>query len=246
MVSRRAVAVWGLGVLAYTVAVFQRASLGVAGLDAQERFDTSAAVLALFGVLQLGVYAALQVPVGVLLDRVGPRRMLVAGGLLMAAGQLALALAGDVPTGLAARVLVGAGDAMTFISVLRLVPAWFPARRAPLVTQLTGLIGQGGQSSPRSRWRPACTRPAGRPAFAVAAGAGVLVALLVAVALRDRPGGRRSAPAVAPGAPLGARSPTPGGSPAPGSACGRTSPPSSRRWSSRCCGASRSWCRARG
>ena len=143
--SRRAWLVWGLGVLAYTVAVFHRASLGVAGLDAQERFDASAAVLSLFGVLQLGVYAALQIPVGVVLDRVGPRRMLVAGGLLMAAGQLALALAGGVPAGLAARVLVGAGDAMTFISVLRLVPAWFPARRAPVVTQLTGLIGQGGQ-----------------------------------------------------------------------------------------------------
>jgi hypothetical protein len=46
---------WGLGVLAYTVAVFHRASLGVAGLDAQQRFGISAAVLSLFGVLQLGV-----------------------------------------------------------------------------------------------------------------------------------------------------------------------------------------------
>ena len=44
-----------------------------------------------------------------------------------------------------ARILVGAGDAMTFISVLRLIPAWFPARRVPLITQLTGQLGQLGQ-----------------------------------------------------------------------------------------------------
>src|SRR4051812_32860960 len=75
---RRAWVVWGLGVAAYAVAVFNRGSLGVAGLSAQQRFGASAAVLALFSVLQLGVYAAMQVPVGVLLDRFGSRRMLVA------------------------------------------------------------------------------------------------------------------------------------------------------------------------
>lgn len=68
-------------------------------------------MLSLFGVVQLGVYALLQVPVGVLLDRIGSRRIIVAGALLMAAGQLLLAHAGSVPAGLAARVLVGAGDA---------------------------------------------------------------------------------------------------------------------------------------
>src|SRR5215207_8130445 len=162
---------WGLGVFAYTVAVFHRASLGVSGLDAQERFGTTAAVLSLFGVVQLGVYAAGQVPVGILVDRVGPRRMIAAGGLLMAAGQLLLAHADSVPLGLAARVLVGAGDAMTFISVLRLVPAWFAARRAPVVTQLTGLIGQGGQIAAAFPLVAGLHSAGWTPTFSVAAGA---------------------------------------------------------------------------
>ena len=192
---------WGLGVLAYTVAVFHRSSLGVAGLDAQERFGASAAVLSLFGVLQLGVYAALQIPVGVLLDRAGPRRLLVAGGLLMAAGQLVLAQAAGVPAGLAARVLVGAGDALTFISVLRLVAAWFPARRVPVVTQLTGLIGQGGQVVAAFPLVAGLHGPGWTPTFTVAAAVGALVALLVAVALRDAPPGvTMVTPAAEPGA----------------------------------------------
>jgi MFS family permease len=193
---------WGLGVLAYTVAVFHRASLGVSGLEAQQRFGTTAAVLSLFGVVQLGVYAAMQVPVGVLLDRIGSRRMIVAGALCMAAGQLLLARAGTVPLGLAARVLVGAGDAMTFISVLRLVPAWFPARRAPLVTQLTGLIGQAGQIVAAYPLVAGLHSAGWTPTFATAAGVGVLVAAIVAVGLRNAPpgvtmavasGGRRTA-----------------------------------------------------
>src|SRR5918995_4766701 len=124
--SARAYAVWGVGLLAYAVAVFHRASLGVAGVEAQERFSAGASAVSLFLVLQLVVYAALQVPVGVALDRFGSRRLIVAGALTMAAGQATLALAGDLPTAVAARVLVGAGDAMTFVSVLRGVGFWFP------------------------------------------------------------------------------------------------------------------------
>ncbi|MGZ6880480.1 MAG: MFS transporter, partial [Mycobacteriaceae bacterium] len=144
-IAGRAWLVWGVGVAAYTVAVLQRTSLGVAGLDVSQRFGVSAGVLAMFAVLQLLVYAAMQVPVGVMVDRLGPRVLVVSGAVLMALGQALLALAVALPAALLARVLVGAGDAMTFISVLRLVTAWFPHRRVPVVTQITGIVGQGGQ-----------------------------------------------------------------------------------------------------
>ena len=49
------------------------------------------AFLALFTVLQLLVYAGMQVPVGVALDRYGSRRLLMTGLVLMTAGQLAFA-----------------------------------------------------------------------------------------------------------------------------------------------------------
>src|SRR5690349_16308500 len=136
----RAWAVWAAGLAAYVIAVLHRTSLGVAGLDAQERFHVGAGALASFAVLQLLVYAGLQVPVGLLLDRFGSLRLIVSGGLLMAAGQAVMATATGVEGAVLARVLVGAGDAMTFISVLRLVPQWFPSRRVPVVTQLTGLV----------------------------------------------------------------------------------------------------------
>src|SRR6478609_11762864 len=110
--SARAYVAWLVALSAYVLAVFNRSSLGVAAVQAQERFSAGASAISLFLVLQLAVYAALQVPVGVALDRLGSRWMIVAGALTMAAGQFVLALAADIPTAIAARVLVGAGDAM--------------------------------------------------------------------------------------------------------------------------------------
>ena len=141
----RACLVWGVGVLAYVTAVLHRTSFGVSGLDAAARFNASPGALSGFVVLQLVVYAGLQVPVGLLLDRFGSRALIAMGATVMAAGQLLLALTTVLPLAIVARVLVGAGDALTFISVLRLVAAWFPVRRVPVLTQLTGIVGQLGQ-----------------------------------------------------------------------------------------------------
>jgi MFS family permease len=192
----RAYAVWGIALLAYAVAVFHRASLGVAAVDAQERFAAGASAVSLFLVLQLAVYAALQVPVGVALDRFGSRRMILAGALTMAAGQLVLAVATDVPTAIGARVLVGAGDAMTFISVLRVIGLWFPGRTVPLITQFTGIFGQLGSIAAAYPLVALLHGTSWRATFLGAAATGVLVGVLVLVALRDAPAGTvRPAPA---------------------------------------------------
>ena len=70
--SRRSWLVWGVAVLAYAVAIFQRTSLGVAAVPAQERFAIGASVLSTLAVMQLVVYAAMQIPVGVLVDASAP------------------------------------------------------------------------------------------------------------------------------------------------------------------------------
>jgi MFS family permease len=194
--TARAYTVWAIGMAAYVVAVFHRASLGVTGVEAQHRFAAGASAISLFLVLQLVVYAGLQIPVGVALDRFGSRRMIVAGGLTMAAGQLVLALATDVPTAIAARVLVGAGDAMTFISVLRLVAAWFPPGRVALLTQMTGLLGQSGQIVAAYPLVALLGGAGWGTSFLVASAVGFAVAVLAATMLRNAPPGPH--PPVAP------------------------------------------------
>jgi len=188
----RAWLVWGIAVGAYVVAVLQRTSLGVAGLDAAVRFEISAGLLGTFAVVQLLVYAAMQVPVGAMVDRVGPRAMVVGGAVLMALGQTTLARAQSFPTAILARVLVGAGDAMTFISVLRLVNSWFPQRQVPVLTQVTGLVGQGGQILSVIPLVALLHGAGWTPAFLSAASLSVLAAILTLALVTDSPDGAAS------------------------------------------------------
>ncbi|WP_315969812.1 MFS transporter [Mobilicoccus massiliensis] len=191
--------VWVVGVLAYASAVLQRTSFGVAGVDAAERFGAPAGVVATFVVLQLVVYAAMQIPVGVLLDRFGSRLLITTGALVMAMGQVVMASAGSAPEGMIARVLVGAGDAMTFASVIRLVPAWFAPRRVPIVTQMTGLLGQSGQIASAVPFAYALHSFGWSPSFLGSAAVAIVVLVLALALIRNAPAG--VAPAVTAMAP---------------------------------------------
>lgn len=183
--------VWGVAVFAYMVSVTQRTSFGVAGLEATERFNATAAVLGTFGVVQLVVYAALQIPVGTLVDRIGSRWMIAIGAVLMAAGQFVLALATDVVQGYVGRVLVGAGDAMTFVSVMRLVPAWFAPRLNPVMSQLTGTLGQVGQLMSLFPVAWLLGWCGWTTTFVSLAAMSVLAFALTVIAVKDFPGGQR-------------------------------------------------------
>lgn len=186
----RAWIIWATGLLAYIVAVLDRTTLGVSGLNAADRFSATPGVLSTFVVLQVVVYAAAQVPAGVLLDRFGSRTLIVAGALLMATGQFALALTTSLPLAIGARAVVGLGDAVTFISVLRLVPHWFAPRRVPLLTQLTGICGQLGQVLSAIPFLALLTGSGWAPAYLSVAALGALGAVLALVVVKDTPSGR--------------------------------------------------------
>lgn len=181
------------------MAVAARTSFAVAVPQAGERFAGRSGVLAVFVVLQLAVYAVAQVPVGLLLDRFGPRRVLVAGALLVAIGQGLLALAGSLPWAIGARVLVGAGDATAFIGALRLIPAWFPLGRVPMMSQIVSVFGQCGQVVSAVPFVAVLRAGGWERAFAAMSGLGLAVALIALAVIRDptpgavggsRPGGR--------------------------------------------------------
>lgn len=190
MNGRRAWWVWLIGVIVYAVAVMQRTSFGVAGLEAAQHFGASAGIVSLFVVLQLGVYAAAQVPVGLALDRLGSRTVVTAGALVMAAGQLLVGSTDSFTVAIIGRILVGAGDAMTFNSVIRLIPSWFSGHRVPIMTQLTGMMGQLGQVLSAVPFLSLLVTFGWRTAFFAAAGAAVFSGVLMWSFGRNSPPGQ--------------------------------------------------------
>lgn len=184
---RRAWVIWLTALGIYTIAVFHRTSLGVAGLVAAERFNITASQLATFTVLQLVVYAGMQIPVGVLLDRFGSRRLLMVGLALVTIGELWFAFAGSFGVGLAARVLLGIGDAMIFTSMLRLVALWFRVKQAPVITQVSGMVGQLGAIAAATPLAAALSKYGWEKSFAIPAGAGALLSIPLILFVKDSP-----------------------------------------------------------
>jgi MFS family permease len=183
--SRRSWIIYAVGTFAYLIAVTQRTTLGVAGVLATERFDISASVLSSLAVVQLIVYAGLQIPIGVILDRVGARWLLIVGAALMTVGQLTLAFAPTIGIAILGRVLVGAGDATAFVSVIRLINTWFAGRQVPLLAQWFGNIGQLGQVMSALPFALVLHEFGWSPAFVSAAAASAVALVLIVVAISD-------------------------------------------------------------
>lgn len=184
---RRAWVIWAVGLAVYALAVFHRSSLGVAGLLAAERYQINATALASFTVLQLAIYALMQVPVGVMLDRFGSRALIITGLAMMTVGQLVFAFSTSFSGAVLARVVLGAGDSMVFPALIRLVSIWFLVRQAPLVTQLTGLIGQLGAIAAAAPLAFLLDRLGWTRSFAIVSSVGILLLLVVPVLVKDSP-----------------------------------------------------------
>jgi MFS family permease len=180
---------WSMGLLIYIAAAFHRASLGVASMEAADRFGVGPAALSALTVLQIGLYALMQVPTGLLVDRFGPRRVLTASAVLMGAGQLVFALADSYPLGLLARAVLGIGDAMTLVSVLRLAATHFPAHRYAGLATMTVALGLLGNLAATVPLAMLLGGVGWTITFAIAGGATVAYAAVLMLRLRDEPHG---------------------------------------------------------
>ncbi len=111
--------------------------------------------------------------------------------VVLTLAQAAFALADTFAVALVARVFVGLGDAMTFVCVLRLVTTWFPSRRIPLVTQLTGVLGQLGALVAAVPMTWALRELGWTPTYLAAASLGLVLLVVLLVVVHDEPGSPR-------------------------------------------------------
>lgn len=195
--STRGLIIWLTAVLLYTMAVTGRTSFGVASVEAIEQYHIDATRLAVFASLQLGAYSLSQIPVGLMVDKFGPRKLLIAGALVMGVGQVILAFGSSYPVALFARVLVGMGDATAFSSLMRLIPAWIPMRLAPMLSQLSGALGQFGQFLSAVPFLALLHATSWTTAFFSLGAMGLLLALMAAVLIQDSPAAKETAKEIA-------------------------------------------------
>lgn len=130
-------------------------------------------------VFQLIVYAAMQIPVGVLVDRFGAKILLAVGAGIMAAGQLTVAFAPNLEFAIVGRMMVGLGDSFTFVSMIRMVNGWYSGAKASKIQQYIATAGQTGQFFSAVPFWFLLENLGWEPAFSIMAAASLLVVFLL-------------------------------------------------------------------
>lgn len=131
-------------VLAYMLSFFQRFAPAGIAQDLAAAFQTSAASLGVLAATYFYVYTVMQIPTGILVDTLGPRRILVLGGIVGGVGSLLFGLAPDLSLALLGRTLIGLGVSVTFIAMLKIIAVWYEESRFATVVGIALLLGNLG------------------------------------------------------------------------------------------------------
>ena len=109
-------------------AFVQRVAPGIMVDDLMRDFAVGGALLGNLSAFYFYAYASIQMAVGVLMDRIGPRRLMAAACLTAALGSLIFSLADSLALAYAGRLLIGFGSAFAWVGLLTFSATWFPPR----------------------------------------------------------------------------------------------------------------------
>ncbi|MEO5695366.1 MAG: MFS transporter [Usitatibacter sp.] len=179
--------VWGLGATLYLIAFFQRVAPAVITRELSLDFNLTAAALGNLSAFYFYTYVAVQIPTGLAADRWGPRRLLTAGALLTTIGTLVFAVAPTMAWASVGRLLVGAGSGVSFVSMLKLVTHWMPARLFAFASGVALVVGVVGATIAGAPLRVGVDAFGWRPVMVGAAVVSAIAAIAIWWLVRDDP-----------------------------------------------------------
>jgi MFS family permease len=177
---------WGLGALFFCYAFVQRVSPSVMVTELMRDFGVGAAILGNLSAFYFYAYAGLQIPVGLLMDRIGPRRLMTGAAAVSAVGSVIFAASDALAGAYIGRLLVGAGAAFSWVGVLTVLTQWFPATRFALYTGLAQAFGMFGAIFGQAPVSVAVDAVGWRATLVAVGAIGMVLALLMWLVLRDK------------------------------------------------------------
>ena len=168
-----------------------RVAPGAIFSDLMLEFQIDATSLGLLSSFYFISYAALQLPVGVWMDQVGPRRLLTLAIVICSISTMGFAQTHSYTLACVARLFIGAGSAFAFISCMKIVTLWFPSRQFGMLAGWTLTIGTLGAVFGESPLAYALQWIEWRPLMFWIGAAGLILAVLAWVLVRDENNARR-------------------------------------------------------
>jgi sugar phosphate permease len=179
---------FALVVAAYVLSFFHRVAPATIATDLQQAFAASATALGALAATYFYIYTVMQIPTGVLVDTLGPRRILTLGGVMAGTGALLFGLADSLAAAALGRLLVGLGVSVTFIAMLKLNAVWFHDRHFGSATGLAILLGNVGAVLGAAPLAWALAFASWRTVFVLIGVASLLIAAATWLRVRDHPG----------------------------------------------------------
>lgn len=179
--------VWGLGCLFYFYEIIVRTSPSVMGPELMRDFAISATTFGFLTSFYHVTYTFAQIPAGLLLDKMGPHRLLTFSCVLCAAGSVLFGWSEHLALASTARLLIGLGSAFAAIGTMRLAANWFPAARFTLLTGLMVSFGSLGGVFGEAPLALSVNAYGWRSTMVWLGIAGLLLTLLIYGLVRDEP-----------------------------------------------------------
>ncbi len=177
---------WLTGALFFFYAWVLRVAPSVMVEELMRDFAVGAAVLGNLSAAYFYGYAGMQIPVGLLLDRFGPRRLMT-GAALVCAGGCVLFATGDTLTAVTAgRFLIGASAAFSLVGAMAVAGQWFPPERFAIFSGLAMAAGMTGGVFGQAPLRLLVEASDWRLTTLLLAGGGLALALMAVTTVRDR------------------------------------------------------------
>jgi len=141
---RRAITAFALGTLFFGYAFVQRVSPSVMTNELMRDFAVGGAALGSLSAFYFYAYAAIQLPVGMLTDRYGPRKLMSFAAGMCAIASLGFGLSDSVLTASIGRALIGGTVAFAFVGTLAIAGYWFKPAQYAMLAGLLQTVGMSG------------------------------------------------------------------------------------------------------
>jgi sugar phosphate permease len=178
--------VCGLGALFYSYEYLLRMSPSVMAENLMRFYHLTGAQFGyLSGSYYYYSYVAMQILVGLLMDRFGPRRLLTAACMFCAIGAYLFACSDYIVVAMIGRFLIGFGSAFAFVGAAKLATIWLPPRYFALISGIIFCLGMLGAAFGDLVLRQLVDSAGWQTAMMAAAAGGVVLTIIIWAVVRD-------------------------------------------------------------
>jgi len=184
---------FALGCACFGYAFVQRVAPSVMTDDLMRAFQVQAGALGALSAFYFYAYAGMQMPIGMLMDRFGVRRMLSGAMALCLVGSMVFAYADGLTVASIGRMLIGAAVAFAYVGTMSIAAFWFPQRQFSLLTGILQTVGMLGAIAGQAPLVPVVTEFGWRDTVIGIGVLGAVLAVLIFLVVEEIPAEKKAA-----------------------------------------------------